>query len=90
MKHSKIKSILNKKAVKKIWNSKCKSFACSHFFSLVKVFSFVNILFKNDSLHIVQFYNGGVLKPIRYVDLADVMFLMKTKGLFNTCFESIH
>ena len=58
MKHSKIKSILNKKAVKKIWNSKCKSFACSHFFSLVKVFSFVNILFKNDSLHIVQFLEG--------------------------------
>ena len=46
MKHSNIKSILNKKAAKKIWSSKSKIFACSHFFSLLKVFSLVNIAFK--------------------------------------------
>ena len=35
-----------------------------------------------------SFQKGGVLKPIQYANLAD-MFLIKTKGLFNTCFESI-
>ena len=87
VKHSKIKSIPNKNEVKKIRKSKYKSLTCFHFFSLVKVFSLVNISLKKRSPTC-----STVSRREAFLNLFNMQiwpFLIKTKGLFNTCFESI-